>query len=165
MPMGPGKYDPECTRDLMENQADAVLLIVLGGKKGSGFSIATLSAEILVAVPAILRDTANQIEASGGHDSQWPETREATPQEEELLRLRGSEKALQRSLAAFEWHPITSDHLPGFGNLVLMEGCTAAMVKNFTKQWPFEDWIKNGWRWYAALNLPAEVREANRKEQ
>jgi hypothetical protein len=64
MPMGPGKYDAECMRDLVETQADGVLLIVLGGKKGSGFSLAAFSADILAMVPAILRDTAGEIEAS-----------------------------------------------------------------------------------------------------
>jgi hypothetical protein len=66
MPMGAGKYDSECTQDLLKTQATAVLLIVLGGKKGSGFSMATIDAATIAMVPAILRDTADQIEASGG---------------------------------------------------------------------------------------------------
>lgn len=66
MLLGPGKYAVECERDLKETQAAAVLLIVLGGKKGSGFSMGAFDPELAAAVPAILRDTADEIEASNG---------------------------------------------------------------------------------------------------
>ena len=37
-PVGPGKYDAHCTRVREETQADAVIVIVLGGTRGSGFA-------------------------------------------------------------------------------------------------------------------------------
>lgn len=64
MPLGPGKYDELCTKVREETKADTVLVIVLGGEKGSGFSMQTAKMEISVLVPAILRDTAAQIEAA-----------------------------------------------------------------------------------------------------
>jgi hypothetical protein len=64
MPLGPGKYDELCTKVREETNADTVLVIVLGGVKGSGFSMQTREMKISVLVPAILRDTADQIEAS-----------------------------------------------------------------------------------------------------
>lgn len=66
MPLGPGKYADECERDLKEIRAAAVLLIVLGGKKGSGFSMATFDPGLAAAAPKILRDAADEIEASNG---------------------------------------------------------------------------------------------------
>ena len=66
MSLGPGKYAVECERDLRETEASAVLLIVLNGKKGNGFSMATLYPELMAAVPSILRDMANEIESSVG---------------------------------------------------------------------------------------------------
>ena len=65
MPMGPGKYDAECTMMRERLQADGVVLIVFGGVKGTGFD-AQLSALLTLATPQILRDLAKQIEDSGG---------------------------------------------------------------------------------------------------
>src|SRR5205085_1646492 len=39
MAIGPGQYDDLCTRVREESQAQAVVLIVLGGNKGNGFSM------------------------------------------------------------------------------------------------------------------------------
>jgi hypothetical protein len=64
--MGPGKYDALATKAREEAMAAAVLLIVIGGNKGSGFSVQTADLIVLAALPAILRDLANDIEASGG---------------------------------------------------------------------------------------------------
>jgi hypothetical protein len=66
MPMGPGKYDELCTKAREEAMAAAVLMIVIGGNKGSGFSVQTADLVVLAALPAILRDLANDIEESGG---------------------------------------------------------------------------------------------------
>lgn len=60
---GPGKYDYACTMAREATNARAVLLIVLGGDQGSGFSVQAVDG----VVPAqdivdILRDTANAIE-------------------------------------------------------------------------------------------------------
>lgn len=38
---GPGKYDAECTVARTSTQAEAVMLIVLNGHRGSGFSVQT----------------------------------------------------------------------------------------------------------------------------
>ena len=61
MAHGPGKYDAECTKIQQETQAEGVLLIVIKGNKGSGFSVAA-QLEVLAAIPAILRETIVQIE-------------------------------------------------------------------------------------------------------
>lgn len=58
--IGPGKYDDLCTYVRTESQG-AVILIVIGGTKGTGFSV---QADLLTvaSLPKILRDTANLIE-------------------------------------------------------------------------------------------------------
>jgi hypothetical protein len=58
---GAGKYDTIATSARAEAKADGVMLIVFGGQHGPGFS-AQLPAHILIRVPEILRDVANQIE-------------------------------------------------------------------------------------------------------
>jgi hypothetical protein len=63
MPIGPGKYDAQCTRVREETHAKGVLLAVLEGDKGLGFSVQA-PFEITLLLPAILRDIANQIEKS-----------------------------------------------------------------------------------------------------
>lgn len=63
MALGPGKYDEECTKIREETMAGGVLLIVMKGKKGSGFSVQA-PFEAILGLPAILRDTARQIEES-----------------------------------------------------------------------------------------------------
>lgn len=62
MATGPGKYDAECARILVENGATLVLVAVLGGEKGSSFSVNTIDPELAGKLPAILREIANQIE-------------------------------------------------------------------------------------------------------
>lgn len=66
MPMGPGKYDKECEAALQATRGDCVLLIVLGGNRGSGFSMSATIHGFGVDVPKILRETADQIEQSYG---------------------------------------------------------------------------------------------------
>lgn len=64
MALGPGKYDTECEQVLRSTDADMVLVIVLGGVRGAGFS-ASIRADmpvLLRAVPGILRVTADAIE-------------------------------------------------------------------------------------------------------
>jgi hypothetical protein len=58
---GPGKYDDIATIVRETTKADGILLIVFGGVHGQGFS-AQLPADILIAVPEILRDVARRIE-------------------------------------------------------------------------------------------------------
>lgn len=64
MPLGPGKYDEEVTKLRDQVQAKGILLIVLGGARGTGFS-AQLSVADMLLIPDMLRSMADQIEASG----------------------------------------------------------------------------------------------------
>jgi hypothetical protein len=70
MALGPGKYDDLCTAAREATTADGIILIVLGGTKGSGFSVqGTL--RVQVTLPKILRQIADQIETDlTGHDVQ-----------------------------------------------------------------------------------------------
>lgn len=69
---GGGKYEPECTEALLKCGAQSVLLIVFGGDRGDGFSIAARPtdtgdlgevAETILKIPYVLRSVADQIEA------------------------------------------------------------------------------------------------------
>lgn len=63
--IGPGgKYDPECVKALVDTGAEAVVLVVLGGREGSGFAVNSKSAEIVAKLPALLRELADQIEGA-----------------------------------------------------------------------------------------------------
>lgn len=61
MPMGPGAYDAECTMVREKTNAAGVILIVLGGERGNGFSCQTNLA-VMHSLPEILRNMADQIE-------------------------------------------------------------------------------------------------------
>jgi hypothetical protein len=61
MAMGPGKYDDEATAIREKLNAEGIILIVLGGDKGEGFS-AQLNLEDSIKVPRILRVIADQIQ-------------------------------------------------------------------------------------------------------
>jgi hypothetical protein len=63
MPLGPGKYDDEATEIREKLHAAGIILIVLGGDKGQGFS-AQLDFAATMAIPEILRTVADQIEES-----------------------------------------------------------------------------------------------------
>lgn len=63
--IGAGKYDVPCERTLLETRAQAVILIVLGGDKGSGFSVSAVGGAVgstIEQLPAILRSCADEIE-------------------------------------------------------------------------------------------------------
>ena len=62
MALGPGKYDEALTRARKDCGATSAILIVLDGSKGAGFACQTTPLE-LGALPAILRQVADQIEA------------------------------------------------------------------------------------------------------
>ena len=64
MSLGAGKYDPLCTHVREQAKAECVLLIVMGGDKGNGFSMQTANLLLLAGVPDLLRDVARQIEES-----------------------------------------------------------------------------------------------------
>jgi hypothetical protein len=62
--IGPGKYDDLATEVRTKAQAEGVIVLVINGTKGSGFS-AHLSLELTLTLPTILRDMARQIDESG----------------------------------------------------------------------------------------------------
>lgn len=64
MALGPGKYDDLCTYVREQAKAQGVLLIVLGGERGSGFSCQAGLADTLL-LPEILEHIAAEIRASG----------------------------------------------------------------------------------------------------
>jgi hypothetical protein len=61
MANGPGKYDDIATKVRKETEADGVVIVIINGKKGSGFS-AQLPAHIRITLPQNLRSIADQIE-------------------------------------------------------------------------------------------------------
>lgn len=61
MTIGPGKYDAECTSVHESTKASSVVLIVLGGDRGDGFSV-TATADVVWAMPDMLREIAKQLE-------------------------------------------------------------------------------------------------------
>lgn len=63
MPVGPGRYDKWCTKIREEEKAEGVILIVVGGVKGEGFS-AQLPPHLTAKMPEVLRHVARQIEES-----------------------------------------------------------------------------------------------------
>jgi hypothetical protein len=64
MPIGPGKYDAWCTEVRQETNAGAVLLIVLDGVHGSGFSCQADLATTLT-LPELLERVAADIRRDG----------------------------------------------------------------------------------------------------
>jgi hypothetical protein len=65
MPLGPGKYDKECTLVRESAEAAGAAIIVLHGKAGNGFSV-QMPPVLLPTLPSLLRTMADQIEASYG---------------------------------------------------------------------------------------------------
>ncbi|HLY79781.1 MAG TPA: hypothetical protein VKQ70_10430 [Caulobacteraceae bacterium] len=63
MALGPGKYDDLATVTRKRAKARGVIVIVFEGHLGNGFSVQTLDPQLIVQVPAILRDVAAGIEA------------------------------------------------------------------------------------------------------
>lgn len=61
MALGGGKYDKECTEVRDKTRADGVVLMVLNGSLGSGFS-AQLNLADMMRVPSLLREVADSIE-------------------------------------------------------------------------------------------------------
>jgi hypothetical protein len=61
--IGPGKYNHLCTFVRQSVMADGVVLIVIGGCNGEGFECQFTTPELAVALPAMLRTMADQIEA------------------------------------------------------------------------------------------------------
>lgn len=65
MALGPGKYDSICTEAREKTKAEGVVLIVVNGSFGHGFSCqATL--EVIAGLPQLLRTVADDMERSAG---------------------------------------------------------------------------------------------------
>lgn len=72
MARGPGKYDKLAERCITEADAEAVVLIVFSGNKGSGmsasvklvpeFEVAMRNLEVIARLPGVLRNVADHIE-------------------------------------------------------------------------------------------------------
>lgn len=66
-----GRYDDQAIRVFKETAADAVVVFVLNGKRGHGFSCSVkpeLNARFSAELPALLRSMADGIEAAPGPD-------------------------------------------------------------------------------------------------
>lgn len=61
MALGPGKYDALVTRIMDEAPAQGVILLIIDGVLGSGFSVQA-TAEITASLPTLLREVADGIE-------------------------------------------------------------------------------------------------------
>lgn len=61
MALGPGKYDDLATHVRKRAKARAVIVIIMGGDQGSGFSVQT-EAGLVLPLPALLRKLADDIE-------------------------------------------------------------------------------------------------------
>lgn len=64
MALGPGKYDAAVTELRAILQARGVLLVVVDGCHGSGFS-AQLPPDLTLSLPEVLRQLADQIDQKG----------------------------------------------------------------------------------------------------
>ena len=62
MPYGAGKYDKECMAAMTTTEANTVVLVVLGGNRGHGFSITSVDTGIEQKLPSLLRQLADSIE-------------------------------------------------------------------------------------------------------
>ena len=63
MPIGPGKYDHVVSQVRQDTHAEGVILIVVNGDLGSGFSC-QLPLDLTLRIPTVLRQMAADIEAS-----------------------------------------------------------------------------------------------------
>jgi hypothetical protein len=61
MALGPGKYDAEASEIRIRTNAAGVLLMILGGNQGTGFSVQA-SIAVQLNLPELLRLTADEIE-------------------------------------------------------------------------------------------------------
>lgn len=63
MALGPGRYDAHATAVRTRTDAQLVVVIVVGGAQGSGFSVQATSREAERALPDVLDTIAQQIRA------------------------------------------------------------------------------------------------------
>jgi hypothetical protein len=69
MSRGPGKYDSLCTLAREQANADAAILIILNGNKGSGFSVQVHGA-LRLQLPELLETVAADIRKGETPDAQ-----------------------------------------------------------------------------------------------
>jgi tRNA A37 N6-isopentenylltransferase MiaA len=67
--LGPGKYDWHAQQLVDELNATGIILIVVGGSRGSGMSVKS-DPVLLSALPSVLRNTADLIETQVKKDLQ-----------------------------------------------------------------------------------------------
>jgi len=65
---GAGVYDDVCTMARETTQADGAIVMILGGNKGSGFSV-QVEQERIHELPAVLENIAAQLRADIRHGS------------------------------------------------------------------------------------------------
>ena len=68
MALGPGKYDDLATVVLERADAQGVIVLVIGGTLGNGFSVQA-TAGVTLLMPALLRMLADNIEADTQEDA------------------------------------------------------------------------------------------------
>ena len=56
-----GKYDDACTRARQATDASAIVLLVIGGKRGSSFSVQAVDPQFLRRLPGVLQFVAEEI--------------------------------------------------------------------------------------------------------
>jgi hypothetical protein len=61
MAIGPGKYDDLCTLVREKAKARAVIVIIIGGEHGEGFSVQTEDPFIILRLPLVLERVAASI--------------------------------------------------------------------------------------------------------
>lgn len=64
MPQGPGKYDELATLVLERAEAAGVVVIIVGGTKGAGFSVQVTDPRLLGGLSSVLRQVADEIDRS-----------------------------------------------------------------------------------------------------
>jgi len=68
---GPGKYDDVTTMVRALTEAQAVVLMVIDGNQGNGFSVQAYD-DIVIDLPALLRTMADEIEKEGKEQLNGP---------------------------------------------------------------------------------------------
>ena len=102
MAFGPGKYDELCSHVRERAQALAALVMVFGGKNGTGFSVQA-PPELTWSLPQILRNVAAQIEKDQGVGDGAPAA--APPNGFNLTNLKDLEYICEAAAAQFNRLP------------------------------------------------------------
>lgn len=62
MTVGKGKYDNEASRVFKDTRAGAVVLMVIDGERGTGFSVLSSDRRVIRNLPDLLKSVASEIE-------------------------------------------------------------------------------------------------------